>query len=123
MEENKKADRPEDINSQSSTKTGFSGIFENAFRKFKDLGFLLVIAPIGILYILCIGLALTPGLIIMSKIHAYLILTNANIVFSSFMYGIGVGLIFVTFVFSLIFIVPIFNLPLIPFVKPYRRFF
>lgn len=120
MEENKKTERPDDINSQDSTKTGVSGIIENGFRKFKDLGFLLVIAPIGILYILCIGLALTPGLLIMSKIHAYLIATNASMLCSSFMYGIGIGLIFVTFVFSLIFIVPIFNFPLIPFVKAYR---
>ena len=55
MEENKKTERPDDINSQDSTKTGVSGIIENGFRKFKDLGFLLVIAPIGILYILCIS--------------------------------------------------------------------
>lgn len=120
MEGNKKIERPEDINSQDSTKTGFSGTFENAFRKFKDLGFLLIIAPIGVLYILCIAGALTPGIFIMTKIHAYLLHNDSSILFTSFMYGIGIGLIFVTFVFSLIFIVPIFNLPLIPYVKPYR---
>jgi hypothetical protein len=118
--ESAKEARPDDINSVESTKKGFSGLFENAFRKFKDLGFVLVLSPIAVLYVFCIGVSLTPGISILLEIHEWLGVHSQSIIFSAFLYGVGIGLGFVGFVFTLVFIVPLVNLPLIPFVRAYR---
>ena len=116
--DNKTIDRPEDINSQSSVKAGFAAKLENVFRKFQMIGFSLLMAPITLLYVLCIGVALTPGLMIFSWAQTYSL--EFSLFYKSLFLGLSVGIGFVCFVFSLIFVVPLVNLPLIPFVRPYR---
>jgi hypothetical protein len=112
--------RPDDVNQLGSTKKGIEGLIENAFRKFRDLGFIVFLAPIVLLCMFCLAVSLTPGVYLFLKvlefvkIHGYSEILMAFV--CSFSIAIGIGLFMVT----LIFIVPLVNLPLLPFVKPYR---
>lgn len=114
------SERPDDINSLESNKTGISKIVENFFRKFKDLGFVLILSPIALLYIFCIATALTPGLFFTLKIHSYLGANDFSIVFNAFFYGIALAVTYVLFILTIMFIVPLVNLPLVPLVRAYR---
>lgn len=113
-------DRPENINATDSTKTGFAGVFENVFRKFASIGFFLVLLPIAALYIFCLGTAMTPGFLILLKIHNYITTANSPLIMQAFLYGLGVGAGFIFFILSLIFVVALVNLPFIPLVRSYR---
>ena len=116
--ESKTEIRPDDINSASSSKKGAGGIFENVFRKFQILGFGLLILPIALLYVFCIGTSLTPGIMIFQAIQSHTV--EMSLLLKSFYLGLGLGLGFVCFVFVLITVVPLVNLPLLPFIKTYR---
>jgi hypothetical protein len=116
----KNVEKTDDINSLDSTKKGLVGNFENIFRQFKNIGFSLLLVPIGLLYILCLGVSLAPGLFVLQKIHYFVQQTQLSMIVTSFLYGLGIGFGFVLFIFTLIFIVPLCNLPLIPLVRSYR---
>ena len=110
--------RPDDINSANSLKKGFGAIFENVFRKFQIVGFALLILPLALLYIFCIGASVTPGIMIYQLVQNYTL--EMSFLLKSFCIGLSLGAGFVCFVFVLITVVPLVNLPLLPFVKPYR---
>jgi hypothetical protein len=118
QEPTKAAIRPDDINSADSAKKGVGAIFENIFRKFQILGFGFLIFPIAFLYVFCIGTSLTPGIMIYQLIQTHT--AEMSFLLKSFCVGLGFGVGFVCFVFVLIFVVPLANLPLLPFVKAYR---
>jgi len=107
-----------DINSTRSHKKGIGGALETVIRQFQNVAFLLCLLPLIIIYVLCIGLALFPGLYLYLFTSHYL--EQISIFYKALVIGflVGIGVIF--FILALIFIVPIFNLPLRPFVKPYR---
>jgi hypothetical protein len=107
-----------DINSTSSTKKGFSAILENVFRRFQNVGFVLFLLPIIFVFIFCIGVALTPGIMLFQ--WASLHLTEASFVLKAFCYGLCGGGAFIGFILTLMFVVPLANLPCLPFVKSYR---
>lgn len=111
-------DSQEDINSQRSSKNGFSAIFENVFRKFKTLGFMVMLFPLILIYIFCIGVSLTPGIVFFNYIAEFIV--HESILLKAFTYGLCVGVGFVFFTLTLIFIVPLMNLPLLLLVKSYR---
>lgn len=108
----------EDINSSESTKKGWGAFVENVFRKFQNIGFLIFLMPITFIYILCIGTALTPGIAFFNYVSP--LVEQYSFVLKAFCYGICFGVGFVGFVFTLIFVVPLMNLPFLPFVKAYR---
>ena len=108
----------EDINSKQSTKTGFVAIIENVFRKFQTVGFILFIVPIILACVLCLALALTPGMMLYQATSAYVV--NMHFILKSFLFALSLAFGFLAFIISLLFVVPIFNLPVIPFVKPNR---
>ena len=110
--------RPDDINSLNSSKKGLSAIFENVFRKFQIIGFGLLLFPIALLYIFCIGASVTPGIMIYDLVQSHT--QEMTFLLKSFSIGLSLGAGFVCFVFVLIFVVPLVNLPLLPFVKSYR---
>lgn len=110
--------RPEDINSEISKKIGVGAILENVFRKFQILGFGLLILPIALLYVFCIGASVTPGIMIYQWVQNYTL--EMSLFLRSFCIGLGLGAGFVCFVFVLITVVPLVNLPLLPFIKSYR---
>ncbi len=107
-----------DINSTSSTKKGPFALVENAFRRFSTLGFFLFLLPIVAAFIFCIGVALTPGIMLFQ--WAGEMTVNYPFILKAFCYGLCGGGAFIGFVLTLIIIVPIMNLPCLPFVKAYR---
>jgi hypothetical protein len=110
--------RPDDINSLNSSKKGFGAIFENIFRKFQIVGFGLLLFPIALLYVFCIGTSVTPGIMIFQYVQAHTL--EMSLLLRSFYIGLSLGTGFVCFIFVLITVVPLVNLPLLPFVSSYR---
>ncbi|MEA9356358.1 hypothetical protein SHI21_09100 [Bacteriovorax sp. PP10] len=107
-----------DINSSDSTKKGWAAIVENVFRRFSTVGFALFLIPIVCVFIFCIAVALTPGIMLFQ--WASLQMVDTSFALKAFCYGLCGGGAFISFILTLIFIVPIMNLPCRPFVKSYR---
>jgi hypothetical protein len=108
----------DDINKRVSTKTGFAAIFENVFRKLGNFAFFIFLIPIFIICVLCLAIALTPGVFFIQWIQPHII--DYSMLLKSFCYAFAIASGFLAFILTLIFVVPIFNYPIIPFVKPYR---
>ena len=117
MNETHKAEKI-DINSTNSTKKGPFALIENTFRRFSTIAFIFFLIPIALVYIFCIAVALTPGIMLFQ--WAGEIIVSYPFALKAFCYGLCGGGAFVAFIFSLITIVPIMNLPCLPFVKSYR---
>lgn len=107
-----------DINSSSSSKKGLTAVFENIFRRFQTIGFILLLVPIIAVFIACIGAALTPGIMLFQWAGG--IIHDYPFVLKAFIYGLCGGGGFIGFILTLIFVVPLANLPCLPFVKAYR---
>lgn len=107
-----------DINSSHSTKKGWAALIENVFRRFSTVGFALFLIPISCVFIFCIAVALTPGIMLFQWAGSLMI--DTPFALKAFYYGLCGGGAFVSFIITLIFIVPIMNLPCRPFVKSYR---
>lgn len=107
-----------DINSTHSTKTGWAAVVENVFRRFSTVGFALFLVPITAVFIFCIAVSLTPGIMLFQWASTQMIETPFAL--KAFYYGLCGGGAFISFILTLIFIVPIMNLPCRPFVKAYR---
>ena len=107
-----------DINSSQSSKVGLAALFENTFRKFQTIAFIFFLMPLIILYIFCIGVALFPGMALFQ--YSSIWLNDQSLWIKALGYGFIAGAGFVGFVFTLIFIVPLANWPIKPFVKHHR---
>ena len=108
----------DDINARGSTKSGAGGLIENIFRKFSTVAFLLLLLPIIFLYVFCLAVAMTPGVLLFQWMQPMVL--EYSMLLKSFCYATSFGFGFIGFIFTLIFIVPLVNLPFIPFVKAYR---
>ncbi len=87
-------------------------------RRFRDVSFFLVMAPIAFLYVMCVSIALIPGVSLYREVTAWTagsnqFVQNAGLAFSIsaafFLYGL-----------SIIFVVPLVNKLLPLKVKPHR---
>lgn len=108
----------EELNSQQSKKQGVSGFLENLMRKFKSVTFVVLLSPILILFIFCVGVALTPGAFLF---HYFAELTaNSPIYIKAMATGLSFGAGYFLYGLTIIFVVPLVNLPFIPFVRAYR---
>jgi hypothetical protein len=108
----------DDINKRESSKTGFSAIFENVFRKFQTVGFLMFLVPVILVCVFCLAVSLTPGIMLIEWMTPHI--ANYSLLLKSFCYGGGLAFGFLAFILTLIFIVPVMNFPVLPFVKAYR---
>jgi hypothetical protein len=108
----------DDINKRNSTKTGFAAVIENTLRKLGNFAFGLVMIPIISVCTLCIAIALTPGVLIFQWMQPLVV--NYPMLLKSFCFALSFSSGFISFIIALLFVVPIFNLPIIPFVKPNR---
>lgn len=106
------------VNNQASNKKGFLKIIENIFRKFKDIAVLLMLLPLIIIYIVCIGVSVTPGIYLYQIANNLLI--DQILILKCLGLGLSIGAGFILFIITLIFIVPVFNFPLIFLVRSYR---
>jgi hypothetical protein len=107
-----------DVNSTKSERSGVIGIVESVLRKFRTFGFSLILAPIALIYIFCMGVSLTPGITLMTAVNewtreSHFILRNACL-------GFSVATTFFAYGLSLIFVVPLVNKLLPLKVKPQR---
>jgi hypothetical protein len=107
-----------DINSTRSVKKGFFAHFENTIRKFSTIAFVLFLLPLVVLYVVILGLAITPAIYFFQQVNMWI--DGYSLIMKSLVYGMCAGAGFISFIVCLIFIVPVFNFPLIPFVRPYR---
>ncbi len=116
--DNKTADHYDDVNAKQSTKKGFSAVLENIFRKFSTLGFLFFLVPVILVCVFCLAVSLTPGIALIEWIIPHV--ADYSLLLKSFCYGLGLAFGFLAFIITLIFIVPVMNFPVLPFVKAYR---
>ena len=115
--ENQKKNRI-DVNATTSDKTGVSGFVEAFVRKFRTFGFIFVLVPIALLYVLCIGLSLTPGISLVQMVWEWT--SESSFFVKCFSLGLSLAMAFIAYGISLIFVVPLVN-KLLPFkVKPIR---
>lgn len=108
----------EDVLSIDSQRHGVSGLLEKTLRRFRNLSFALLLLPVIILCVFCVGTAAGAGLYIFSLAQS---LSAQWPTFFKFM-TLGLGLASGYFVYgiTLIFVVPLVNF-LIPFkVKAFR---
>lgn len=108
----------EDINQRSSTKSGFSASFENAFRKLGNFAFVLFLIPVLFVCVFCLAVSLTPGVALIQWITP--LIAEYSLILKAFCYAFCIASGFLAFIVTLIFIVPVMNYPVIRFVKPYR---
>lgn len=108
----------EDIHSTKSKRTGFAGLLETFVRNFKTLGFILVLIPAFIALIIPMGLALTPSLALFQTVLQAT--ESISLLARSLALGTALATGYFLYGLCLIFIVPLLNLPLIPFVRRQR---
>lgn len=107
-----------DVNSKQSTRQGFSGQLESFVRTFRNLSFSLMLLPIVVLYILCMGLSLTPGMLLLQSV--YTSVQDHSLILKSLALGMSFATAFFLYGFSLIFIVPLVNKILFLKIKPMK---
>lgn len=107
-----------DVHSIHSDKKGISGMMETFFRKFRTVGFSLLLVPIAFLYVFCMGVAFTPGMTLYNfvsetSVHWQPLLRNFSL-------GLSVASAFFLYGLTLIFVVPAVNKLLPLKVRPHR---
>jgi hypothetical protein len=107
-----------DVNATTSNRPGLLGWFEGVMRKFRTFSFSIFLAPIITLYILCMGVALTPGLTLFQTVYESL--EQSHFLLRNFCLGLSIGAGFFLYGLTLIFIVPLVNKILPLKVKPHR---
>jgi hypothetical protein len=107
-----------DVHSTSSGREGFSGMMEGLLRKFRTPCFMLMLAPIAVLYVVCMGLSLSPGVFVYQWVsewtqHSHPIIHGVSI-------GLSLASGFFLYGLTIIFVVPVANKLLPLKVKPHR---
>ena len=118
MDNDKTKDKDLKINEQESRKKGLLGLLETLLRKLPNVSYVFLLSPILVMFVICVGASLTPGALIFLKVEE--ITRNGNLLLRAFGLGCSLGLGFFLYGLTIIFIVPLFNLPFIPFVRSYR---
>jgi hypothetical protein len=107
-----------DVNTTKSERAGVAGLAEGLLRKFRTPMFMGLMAPIGVLYVLCMGIALGPGIFLFNWV------SQATLSFHPVMHSLALGLSmaagFFLYGFVIIFVVPLVNKLLPLKVKPHR---
>ncbi len=107
-----------DVNSTKSSLRGLFGFIEGLLKRFRTASFMLLLAPIAFLYIFCMGISLTPGVVLFNRVSE---LTEG---YHPLVYGVSIGLSlsagFFLYGFTLILVVPLVNKLLPLKVKPHR---
>jgi len=106
------------INKQRSRKSGVAGIVETLARNFQTLSYVLFIAPLFFIYALCLTVALTPGAFLILSI--WKLVSQESLAIQALSLALGFAGLVLTFILSLLIIVPIVNFPFLFIVKPYR---
>lgn len=108
----------DEINKSQSSRMGLSGFLENLMRRFQDLLYLVLISPIALVFAICIGVSVAPGIFFYNYLSA--VSENYPLIVHTLFCGLGIGLGFVFYILTIIFIVPLFNFFLPLKVQHYR---
>ena len=98
--------KPESDYSKSDRK-GMGGVFENALRKFQILGHIALVLPLYLIASCCLGLALTPGIVLFTKVNESV--QDFGTFSKVFLLGSSIGVGYFLYGFSLILIAPALN--------------
>lgn len=108
----------ENANPERSEKTGLSGFYENVLRKFRTLVMVLtLLALYGVVAVL-LGVSLIPAIAIVGT--AFERSSEFATFPQYFVRGVSIVLGFLAYGFAAIFVVPVANLIVRPFLKPFR---
>jgi hypothetical protein len=108
----------EDPLSSQSARPGPLGFIESFFRKFRTFGFALFLLPLGLIYLICIGTALSPAVFYVEMANQAS--AHWSLLARCLLIGLALAGGVISFWMTLLFIVPIFNFPFIFLVKPMR---
>lgn len=103
---------------KTSNKKGFLGVFESAFRSFRGIGFIALLAPIGFLYVGCFGLAAYLPIYLNYSVYNAVSSLNTPIMLAAMSLSLATS--YFLFAVSLILIVPLCNRLLPLRLKPMR---
>ncbi len=106
------------MNAIQSDRKGISGVVETVMRRFRDVSFFLLMAPIAALYIFCVSVAIIPGVTLYREVSAWTASSNQFLQNAGVAFSISAG--FFLYGLSIIFIVPVVNKLLPLKVKPHR---
>jgi len=109
--------KTDDIHVESSDMPGLKGFAETFLRRFRNLAFSMLVAPVIGMCLLCMGVSLVPGIYLVTAVNS---LTQTLPSFFHFL-ALGISLTIGYFLYglSLIFVIPAVN-ALSPKVKPWR---
>ena len=107
-----------DVNSTKSNLSGFAGIAERFLRRFRSLTFMILLVPIALLYVVAMGVSLTPGVVIYKSIHEAT--QHSHFIIHSLATGLSLAAGFFSYGLTLIFVVPLINKLLPLKVKAHR---
>lgn len=106
----------EDPHSKSSDRKGLAWLLETFLRRFRNLAFFVLLAPIGVAYIVALSLSTAPAFYFMRWAYqnSYQMAFWKQALYLSTAFATGV----LAFWLMMIVVVPILNMPLRPFLKP-----
>jgi hypothetical protein len=108
----------EDVHATTSQKRGVAGLLESFMRRFRTIGFFIVLTPLIFLILFAIGLSLIPGVYLFSVVQAWSMHWSPFLHYFAVAMSLAIG--FLLYGVTLIFVVPLINF-LMPFrVKPWR---
>jgi serine acetyltransferase len=106
----------EDPHRKSSDRKGVGGLLETFLRRFRNLAFFFLVAPIGVAYIISLSLSAAPGFYFLQWAYQQ---SNQLAIWQQSLYlstAFASGIL--VFWLVMILVVPILNFPLLPFLKP-----
>lgn len=107
-----------DVLSTKSEQGGLCGQAESFLRRFRTLSFVFLLSPIALIYVLCMGLALSPGVMLFQWIGE--VTASAPFALKGISLGLSLAGGWVCYGLSIIFIVPLMNKLLPLKVKAHR---
>ena len=106
------------VDATKSERVGLSGGLETFIRKFRTIGFVMTLMPLGLLYIFCIGVSLIPGITLLEVVNTSS--QDHHFIIRSAFLGFSVAATYLSYGFTLIFVVPLVNKLLPLKVRPLR---
>lgn len=107
-----------DVHSLKSERKGLLGSVESFIRTFRTFGFYLSLFPIAVLYVISMGIALSPGVILFDTVYRHI--DGFHLAGRSMILGLTLATGFFSYGLTLIFTVPLINKLLPLKVKPIR---
>ncbi len=95
------------VHSRKSKLKGIAGYLETLVRTFKGATFAILMGPIALIYIICMGVSLTPGFMLTSFV--YDLAQNSHILIRALSVSTSIAISYFLYGLTLIFIVPLFN--------------